>query len=235
MKKYVVILVVISLCLVVLGAYGLSKSRTHQLFGEIVSRVETEKKMIALTFDDGPGDNTQDLIEVLDQLDIPATFYLIGSEIQSNQEFGKALVEAGHEIGNHSYSHERMVLTSLSTVEDEIEKTNQAIRNIGYEGNITFRPPYCKKLIILPYYLNQKDMTTVTWDIEPETDLGFQANAETYYQLVIDQASPGSIILFHGMRDSNEEVIASIRKIVADLQGQGYQFVTVSNLIASNE
>lgn len=144
MKKFAVIMVVIGLCLVLFVGYGLSKSRIHQLFGKIVSRVETEEKLIALTFDDGPNDNTQDLVEVLDQLDIPATFYLIGSEIQSNQEFGKSLVEAGHEIGNHSYSHERMVLTSLSTVEEEIEKTNQAIRNIGYEGNITFRPPIAR-------------------------------------------------------------------------------------------
>ncbi|MEJ2030024.1 MAG: polysaccharide deacetylase family protein, partial [Maritimibacter sp.] len=97
-------LAVMLLLVVGLAGWLLSRSHNVQLFGEIVARVETDQPMVALTFDDGPSPYTQEVIDILAAADVRATFFLIGKDIEARPEAARALVEAGHEIGNHSYS-----------------------------------------------------------------------------------------------------------------------------------
>ena len=104
----------------------------------MVSHVETEQKVVALTFDDGPTARTPELLATLDAADVPATFYLIGKDLAAHPEYGKQIVDAGHEIGNHSFSHRRMVFVTPGTVRDEIERTDAEIRKTGFSGDITF-------------------------------------------------------------------------------------------------
>lgn len=106
--------------------------------------------MVALTLDDGPTEVTPRVLQMLEDLDVPATFYLTGTELEERPELGRAIVEAGHEVGNHTATHRRMVLVGSGTVAEEIERTDAAIRATGYDGEITFRPPYGKKLVTLP-------------------------------------------------------------------------------------
>lgn len=209
-----------------------SNSRTHQVFGGIVSRIETEEKVLALTFDDGPTDNTGRILEILDSLGVKATFFVTGRELEEHLEEGRKMARAGHELGNHSYSHQRMILKSGTFVKEEIERTNALIREAGYQGKIAFRPPYFKKLITLPYYLRKNDTKTILCDVEPETELGFSASSEAISDYVIDRATPGSIILLHIMYDSRKEALASLPALVSSLMEQGYRFVTISELLA---
>lgn len=155
--KRLKIIVGILLLLIIISYVSLqvSKSRTFQFFGGIVSNINTDEKLVAMTFDDGPTHNTDKIIEILDELDVNATFFITGRELEKNLEYGKKLVNAGHELGNHSYSHKRMIFKSPSFIQDEIETTNKLIRQVGYNGEIQFRPPYCKKLVFLPYYLHK--------------------------------------------------------------------------------
>jgi len=134
------------LALLFAGAFKVTKLRTFQLFGELTYQVETENKVIALTFDDGPTKNVDQILPLLDKYKARATFFLIGNEIEKHPEEVKKLVEAGHQIGNHTYSHERMVLKSPSFIKKEIEKTDELIRKSGYKSEIDFRPPYGKNL-----------------------------------------------------------------------------------------
>ena len=132
-------------------------------------RINTTEKVVALTFDDGPTvTGTNDILSVLDEKQIKATSYLIGGELEQNLEEAKKLVAAGHEIGNHSYSHVRMLLVSPAFVQQEIEKTDHLIRQAGYHQEITFRPPYGKKLFALPWYLSKTGRKTISWDVEPK-------------------------------------------------------------------
>jgi peptidoglycan-N-acetylglucosamine deacetylase len=96
---------------------------------------------------------------LLNDHDIKATFFLIGNEIEKNQEEAKAIVNEGHQIGNHTYSHQRMIFKSPLFIKEEIEKTDELIRHGGYKGEIDFRPPNGKKIVGLPYYLS----THYTW------------------------------------------------------------------------
>jgi peptidoglycan/xylan/chitin deacetylase (PgdA/CDA1 family) len=210
------------------GLYVLMNSRTYQVAGRLVDRVETDEKVVALTFDDGPTARTPDVLRTLGELRVPATFYLVGEDLAAHPEYGAAIVGAGHEIGNHSYTHRRMVLVSGDTVREEIERTDAEIRRAGYPGPISFRPPYGKKLWTLPHYLADHDRTSVTWDVEP--DSAGVASREAIIGDALARTRPGSIILLHVMHGPDS--LAAVPEIVNRLRAQGYRFVTVSELLA---
>ncbi|BBY18666.1 chitooligosaccharide deacetylase [Mycolicibacterium litorale] len=220
---------VAAVAVVCVGAYVVMNARTFQLAGRLVPRVATAEKVVALTFDDGPSPHTPEVLRVLTDLRVRATFYLNGEDLQRFPQFGTAIAVAGHEIGNHSFSHRRMVLTSPATVAAEVERTDAEIRATGYTGPITFRPPYGKKLWSLPEYLADHDRTTVMWDVEPDSS-GPQTTAEIVRRAV-DGTQPGSVILMHVMFDGREASRAAIPGIVFALRERGYDFVTVSDLL----
>lgn len=229
--KYIAIGFVV-LALVAVSLFYLSRSRDFQVFGEIVHRVETNDKVIALTFDDGPvPGTTEKIISILAQEQIPATFFLTGREMERYPDGAKKLIAAGHQIGNHSYSHPRMVFMSYQAVANEVAKTNELIRNLGYKNEIVFRPPYGKKLLMLPLYLQRNNITTVIWDIEPETFSEVSASSEKITEHVVAEAKPGSIILLHVMYPSRQTSMDAVPGIIRELKAQGYRFVTVNDLL----
>jgi peptidoglycan-N-acetylglucosamine deacetylase len=233
MKKKIILscMVIILLMAMAYTLFNVSKSRTFQFFGGLVEKVETTEKVIALTFDDGPGMNTDEILTILRDENVKGTFYLTGREIENNFDDAIKIVEDGHEIGNHSYSHQRMVLKSPSFIKGEIEKTNELIRQIGYDGDIHFRPPFGKKLFLLPYYLSKQNQKSILWNIEPETYPEVAANSKKITEHVIEKAEPASIILLHVMYDSRSESINSVKEIITSLKEQGYMFTTVSELL----
>lgn len=213
------------------GLYGLLKNDQFQLFGEMIYRVETQEQVIALTFDDGPTpERTEQILEILEREQIKATFFLVGNALKKNHLQAELLINSGHEIGNHSYSHQRMVFTSYAKVAQEIEATNKIIRDYGYTGILHFRPPYGKKLVTLPLYLKNNDIKTITWDVEPETWGATPASVDERVKRAIEGASPGSIILMHVMFGGDESMRA-VTPIIRKLKADGYQFLTVSELI----
>ncbi|MGW4326645.1 polysaccharide deacetylase family protein [Nocardia sp. NPDC004573] len=213
------------------GTFYLTKARTFQLAGHVVSRVDTDARVVALTLDDGPSDRAPEVLRVLAETQVPATFYLNGRDLAAHPEYGRAIAAAGHEIGNHTYSHRRMVLVTPATVRDEVERTDAEIMRTGYVGPITFRPPYGKKLWVLPHYLAEHDRVTVTWDVEPDSGKA-GATADDIVAETLGKVRPGSIILLHVMHGNAEPSIAAIPRIVAELRAAGYQFVTVSDLMS---
>ena len=212
------------------GTYRYSKSRTHQLFGTIVDRVDTDRKVVALTFDDGPTPYAVD--EILADLgDTHATFFLTGFGMITAPGVAQRLVAAGHEIGNHTFHHDRLVLKSQRYIAEEIESVDALIRKAGWRGPILFRAPFCKKLVGLPWYLAQHDRVDVTWDLEPDSD---DPNVDTNRIVddVLTHARPGSIILLHPWYHGREATRAAIAPIIAGLRERGYELVTVSELLA---
>lgn len=231
MKKIIAMIGISIVLLIGLGYVinEISKTKTFQFFGGLVTSVETDEKVVALTFDDGPGVNTDKILDILSSHEVKATFYLTGHEIEKNFDDASKIVQEGHEIGNHSYSHKRMIFKSPSFIKDEIEKTDELIRQIGYEGDITFRPPYGKRLLFLPHYLSKNERKTILWNIEPEKNA--EIASDQMVRDVVDHIVPGSIILMHVMYESRMESLNAVEEMVISLKEQGYTFVTVSELL----
>ncbi|WP_459501330.1 polysaccharide deacetylase family protein [Bacillus sp. C1] len=229
MKQRIItaMIILITLFLLLFGAYKLMNSRSYQLFGELTNRVETQQKVVALTFDDGPTKNVEQILPLLQKYNAKATFFVIGNELEKNLQIGQTIVQSGHQLGNHTYSHNRMVLKTPSFIKDEIEKTNALIRKTGYPDQIDFRPPNGKKLIGLPYYLNKHHIETITWDLEPDTYYTSPSDKVNY---VNKNVKPGSIILLHSMYDDSEKYLQTLEGILDSLSKKGYQFVTVNEL-----
>ena len=230
MRKFLIILA--GFLLICFGLWRLSVSRTYQLFGELVSRVETNEKIVALTFDDGPKpDYTEKILDILKKEGVKATFFLVGREIRKHSEQAKEIVAHGHELGNHSFTHHRMIILGYGQVVREISDTSDAIREVGYSGPILFRPPYGKKLLVLPYYLEKIGMPSITWDLQPESYPEIANDAGRISRYVVSEARPGSIVLLHVMNKSRTASIDAVEGIIDGLRKRGYSFVTVSELL----
>jgi len=234
-KKLIVALLLLGAVVVAYLLFQISRSRTYQFFGEIIPRVNTTNKAVALTFDDGPvPGGTEEILSILEQEQIHCTFFLTGAELEQNMEEGRKIVAAGHELGNHTYSHVRMLLVSPAFVKQEIESTDKLIRQAGYQGEILFRPPYGKKLFALPYYLSKNNRKTVTWDVEPNSFPEIDASADKTVEYVLQKTEPGSIIILHVMYSSRKESMKAVKGIVEGLRDRGYSFKTVSQLLAES-
>lgn len=228
----VVVISAILMGIVVVG-YQLMNARTFQLFGTLVPRLPTSEKVVALTFDDGPQPvYTEQVLDILDELGVKATFFVTGSDLEKHMAEARQIVAAGHALGNHSFSHQRMILVTPAFVRDEIERTDQLIREAGYSGEIYFRPPYGKKLVVLPYYLSQTKRTTIMCDVEPESDPEVGADSDRISAHILSNVQPGSIILLHVMFASRQPSRDAVRDTVIGLQQAGYRLVTVPELLA---
>lgn len=216
-----------------LGAKSLIRSRRVQLLGKIVSRVETDQPVVALTFDDGPTTEAIDaILTALSTHHAHATFFVNGSALAQTPRLGQRLVAAGHELGNHTYSHRGLILVGQRAISSEIERTDSLIHRAGQTGPIYFRPPYTHKLLALPYYLWRTHRTTITQDIEPETYLSARATPAEIVRYTLARVHPGSIILLHVWYPSRSSSLAAVPLLLDSLDARGYCVDAVRTLTA---
>ena len=223
---------IVAIVVVGYATLQISRSRSFQMFGHMVLPQPTTEKVVALTFDDGPApEYLEEVLVLLARHEARSTFFLIGGAIEEQPAAARRIVAAGHEIGNHSYSHKRMVFKTGSWIHREIDRTDALIRATGYGGPILFRSPYGKRLLSLPLYLAQHDRLNVFWDIEPESDPRIAGDATAIRDHVLRRVKPGSIVLFHVMYASGGPSRRALPDILATLKRRGYRFVTVSELL----
>lgn len=214
----------------------LARSRTTQLFGRLVDRVETPQRVVALTFDDGPNSATVEaLLAPLAQRGVKATFFVNGVQLERHPDAGRRLVAAGHQLGNHSFSHRVMVLKSPAFIREEIESTDRLIRAAGFEGPIRFRPPNGYKLVLLPWFLQRTGRTSVTWDVEPESYADVKTDPDAIVRHTVEHARPGSIVLLHPWYAPNEPTRVALPALLDGLAQRGFRLVTVDELLALRE
>lgn len=209
---------------------GISRSKSFQLLGDLVSHIDTSEKVVALTFDDGPNSPyTDQMLEVLRRHQVKATFFVVGRALKKQPETAKLVLSQGHELANHSYSHAKMVFKSPAFVRTEIEETDQQLRAVGVTPSQLFRAPYGRKLLVLPYVLTQLQKVNVLWDVNPAD---YKApSAEAIATSVLNQVKPGSIVLLHDGGGKRDKTVAATDRIIRALKDQGYRFETVSELI----
>lgn len=235
MKRVMPYALVLALCSIgtPVAFTRITRAPDWQWCGELVSRVETTERVVALTFDDGPSERGLDaVLPVLKARAIPATFFLIGRTLERNPDLGARLLGDGHELGNHSYSHRPMLWLSQDDIAREVESTDAILRRVGFRGPILFRPPFGRKLLGLPWYLASTQRTTIMWDVDPESYVQAASDLVAYTR---EHVRPGSIIILHPMTKSGGETRAALPAIIDGLLSDGYRFVTVSELLALQE
>lgn len=182
-------------------------------------------KYIALTFDDGPRcETTSALLDGLKERGAQATFFVIGSQVMctGNEGLLERMAAEGHQIGNHTYSHERLVDIEVSRVIEEIRKNEVILKNALGDGDYWLRPPY--GLIDSPR-AEQVETPMVYWTLDPEDWKWLDAKKVT--ELVTNCVEAGDIILLHDFYPSSVEAALAI---IDRLQPLGYVFVTVEEL-----
>jgi peptidoglycan-N-acetylglucosamine deacetylase len=215
--------------LLAVATLQISKARCFTLSGEAICRVETAEPVVALTFDDGPTpDGVELAARALRDNDARGTFFLIGGEVARREPLVRRLLAEGHEIGNHSFSHARMILHRPGFYDEEIVRTDTLLRRAGVPAPNLFRPPYGKKLIGLPNALARHDYRMIMWDVE---DPRGAETPRAYAEQVVREARPGSIILMHVMYRSNGIAREALPLVVQGLRARGFQLVTVSELL----
>ena len=189
------------------------------LFPSMIWKNKTTEKKIWLTFDDGPDEMvTVFLLSVLRKLKIKATFFLIGKQVKKHPIITKKILDAGHYIGNHSYSHINGFLKSKKEYVSDVDRANYLI------DSKIFRPPYGKIRPIQLRHLKKK-YKIIMWDIL-SWDFKKNISSERLYKNVIDNVENGSIIVFHNNMKSYKNLKQNLEKILLKLQKEGYTFST---------
>lgn len=227
-RAIIAVVTVVIVLLVAFGLFRVSRALCFQLVGKPICHVDTSEKLVALTFDDGPNpDGVTYILNTLKPYDAHATFFLIGGEVSAHPGEVRRLLAARQEVGNHSYSHNRMWGLFPGGYVDEIRKTDALLRHEGARPAF-FRPPFGKKLTGLPIAVERTGYRTVTWDIADPDDA---RDPRSYADRVLAQVKPGSIILVHAMYRSREIARGALPLILAGLRQRGYRAVSVGELL----
>lgn len=204
----------------------ISKARCFALTGHAICRVQTDAPLVALTFDDGPTEQGLDaVLPLLRRYHAKGTFFMIGK--LADPVLVQRVVAEGHEVGNHSYHHKRMIFRSAAHLDAEINGTDAVLVRGGAPHPMLFRPPFGKKLFGLPLAVERSGKRMIMWDAGDPPD----RDPRVYAAKVLADVRAGSIILIHPMYRGNATERAALPLILAELDRRGYRLVTVSDLL----
>ena len=177
---------------------------------------------VALTFDDGPGRYTEELLDILRAKQAKATFYVLGQQVAKNPQTTKRIVADGHTLGNHTYHHPDLATLDPNEAFLEIGKTQQLIHELTGRYPLTYRPPFGSERSFEQYPLDQVlwSQDTLDWRVR---------NSESIAQRATENIEAGSIVLLH---DTYPETVASVPQVIDTLRERGFVLVTVEDLLA---
>ena len=185
----------------------------------------TGNRVIALTFDDGPGPYTTHLLDILDQYGAKATFFLIGSKVSGQASVVRSIHARGHQLGNHSWSHPELPKLSVDQIASEIDRTNEAIRQATGVKPTILRPPYGAANGVVLEQLRARGMSSILWSVD--TRDWADRNSQIVCSRAVAGARPGAVILMH---DIHQTSVNAVPCILSSLKQQGYSFVTIQRL-----
>lgn len=223
MKRLVIVISLLVL-------FGISSSASESQI--TYRRVENENMEIALTFDDGPHPYyTERILKILEKYNVKATFFFVGQNIENYPEAAEKVYAAGHEIGNHTYTHHRVRAMEQGELFRELNRCDDAIFEIEEYRTHLFRPPEGAFDDDVELTAKSMDYSIILWSIDtrdwehlpPETILGN----------VLTNVRSGDIILMHDYIGRNSPTPESLEMMIPALLERGYKFVTVSELMGT--
>ena len=206
------------------------KNSSAEVFNAYEDFFNEGRKYIALTFDDGPHpEYTETLLQYLEELDIKATFFLVGYAIDKSPEIVNKIKEGGHEIGNHTYGHKDLRRLGWEDIVNQIDYTNNQIFELTGERPNLVRAPYGSHDQRVVDISRELEMSLIFWNVDP-ADWNYR-DIDSITQNIFDNTEDGSIILLH---DLFETTVESVKYFVPTMIENGYEFVTVSELVEKN-
>lgn len=210
-------------------------SDSEQYTEVTISKVKKPKyaptdKLIALTFDDGPGQYLTDILKLLKKNKSFATFYMIGDQIEGHEEGLRKVILDGHEIGGHSMDHLNLVKLNDADITYQLKNTNELIWRATGVLPTTFRPPYGNENKQVEEVAKNQNLAIINWSIDTED--WKSRNSDAVYREIMKQIKPGAIILCHEIYKSSVDAVSMA---IPELIRQGYKLVTVSDLIGKTE
>lgn len=192
-----------------------------------VYRVDTQEKQVAISFDAAWGaDKTKQIMQVLEEYNAGATFFLVGFWVDKYPEMVKAIDEAGFEIGTHSNTHPDMAKISQENIAKELEISSEKIKAITGKEVSLFRPPYGSYNNDLINACSQRNLIPIQWDVDSLDWKGLSAVDIT--SRVVDKVQNGSIILMHNNADN---VVDAVKMVLERLTNEGYKVTSVGDLV----
>lgn len=186
------------------------------------SVINTNKKLVAITFDDGPGPYTNKLLDILNANKAHATFFMLGNNLEKYRSVVLNVYNSGNEIGYHSYAHTNFKRQDIATIKSELDQSNAILKNITGTTFSLIRPPYGS---LNSEIKEELDASFILWSVDTED--WRHKDSEYLLNYVLENIYAGAIILFHDIHATSVDAMA---KILPYLYVEGYQVVTVSDL-----
>ena len=210
----------------------------NHFYGTVFSEIPTQQKIVALTFDDGPyPPYTGQVLDVLKENHVKATFFLIGQNAEKHPELVQRIVAEGHQVGNHTYHHVDLLKADREKIAFEVDRTNKVIQDIIGTAPHVVRPPHGFRDAVVLDMMAERQLKVVEWSIMSRdwTNPGVDAIVSR----TVSKVKNGSIILLHDgdgteSKDSRAQTVEAARLIIRDLKEKGYKFVTVDEILARN-
>lgn len=195
------------------------------------------RKLVALTFDDGPDNKyTTRILDILKEQDVKATFFLVGTQVAKYPATAKRIVDEGHAIGNHTWSHSDLTKLSVKAMDLQIERTQQAIIEATGITPGLMRAPYGALSDDVLDAVHAEGLTHIYWTVDTKDWAG--SSVANIRKNVHDHTHKGGIILMHsfgGKKNALDNTVKALPLIIKDLQDRGYELVTVNELIDSGQ
>lgn len=210
-------------------AQGATIERSSARSVRVLWRAETSEKVVALTFDDGPGSTlTAPLLDVLREKGVRATFCLVGQRAYDQRDLVRREMRDGHELANHTWSHADLGLEGCERVKSELERTDQLLADLTGRRPVVIRPPYGRINGALLEHAAQSGQKVLLWDIKLQ-EARFDSAGNVNY--VLDHMSPGSVFLGHDAGADNRRIgTQAISELIDRAQARGYTFLTASEM-----
>lgn len=208
------------------------RGRSSSVFAPSVWRGPRNRRVLALTFDDGPSESTPELLDLLAELGIPATFFLCGMHVRRLPRVARSIVDRGHEAANHTDTHPRLWLRNQSFLREEIGGAQEAITSVTGASPRLFRAPYGVRWPGLGEVQREFGLTGVMWTVIGND---WALPASKIAERLLTRANNGGILCLHDGRERKTQpdiraTIEAVRKAVPKLLESGYRFDTVSRL-----
>lgn len=199
----------------------------------VITSGSKENKIIAISFDDGPHPKyTTQILDLLKEYDIKATFFVLGKHAELYPEIIKRQILEGHEIGNHSYSHVNMKKVSNKVIKEEYQKTQEIIYSISNTKPKIFRPPYGNYNNEIIKIVTNDDSSVILWTYYQDSKDWSNPGIDAIINTTLSKIQNGDIILFHDyVYKPESHTVEALKTILPQLIDEGYKFVTISELI----